>query len=319
MVLLSFVIPCYRSEKTIEKVYQEIRETVAERQDYDYEIIAVNDCSPDNVLAVLTKIAAEDEKFKVIDLAKNFGKHSAVMAGYGFVTGDLVVNLDDDYQCPVNELWRLVDPLIDEGYDCATALYKEKKESLWKRIGSIVNTVMVQTMLEHPKGLKFDNFYAFKGFICDEILRYHNPYPFVSGLILRATNKIIMVPMEDRDRADGNSTGFTLKKSLDLFLNGLTSFSVTPLRMATVIGFFMAAVGFFFVTFVIVKKILNPMVTMGYSSLMAVILFSAGMIMVMLGIIGEYIGRIFISINNSPQYVIRGMINIQRAKTRKIE
>lgn len=319
MVLLSFVIPCYRSEKTIEIVYQEIRSTVAERQDFDYEIIAVNDCSPDNVLAVLSKIAAEDDKFKVIDLAKNFGKHSAIMAGYGFVTGDIIVNLDDDYQCPANKLWRLVDPLLDEGFDCATALYKEKKESLWKRIGSKVNTAMVQTMFEHPKGLKFDNFYAFKRFICDEILRYHNPYPFVSGLILRATHKIKMVPMEDRDRADCNSTGFTLKKSLDLFLNGLTSFSVIPLRMATIIGILMAAVGFFFAAFVIVNKVLNPQITMGYSSLMAVILFSAGMIMVMLGIIGEYIGRIFISINNSPQYVIRGMINIQRAKTRKIE
>lgn len=319
MVLLSFVIPCYRSEKTIEKVYQEIRATVAERQDFDYEIIAVNDCSPDNVLAILTKIATEDDKFKVIDLAKNFGKHSAIMAGYGFVTGDIIVSLDDDYQCPANKLWRLVDPLLDEGFDCATALYKEKKESLWKRIGSKVNTVMVQTMFEHPKSLKFDNFYAFKRFICDEILRYHNPYPFVSGLILRATHKIKMVPMEDRDRADCNSTGFTLKKSLDLFLNGLTSFSVIPLRMATVIGILMAAVGFFFAAFVIVNKVLNPQITMGYSSLMAVILFSAGMIMVMLGIIGEYIGRIFISINNSPQYVIRGMINIQRAKTRKIE
>ncbi len=319
MVLLSFVIPCYRSEKTIEKVYQEIRATVAERQDFDYEIIAVNDCSPDNVLAILSKIATEDDKFKVIDLAKNFGKHSAIMAGYGFVTGDIIVSLDDDYQCPANKLWRLVDPLLDEGFDCATALYKEKKESLWKRIGSKVNTVMVQTMFEHPKSLKFDNFYAFKRFICDEILRYHNPYPFVSGLILRATHKIKMVPMEDRDRADCNSTGFTLKKSLDLFLNGLTSFSVIPLRMATVIGILMAAVGFFFAAFVIVNKVLNPQITMGYSSLMAVILFSAGMIMVMLGIIGEYIGRIFISINNSPQYVIRGMINIQRAKTRKIE
>lgn len=317
MVLLSFVIPCYRSEKTIEKVYQEIRNTVAERQDYDYEIIAVNDCSPDNVLAVLSKIASKDEKFKVIDLAKNFGKHSAVMAGYGFVTGDLIVSLDDDYQCPANKLWRLVDPLLYEGYDCATALYKDKKESVWKKIGSRVNTVMVQLMLEHPKGLKFDNFYAFKRFICIEILRYHNPYPFVSGLILRATHKIKMVPMEDRERADGNSTGFTFKKSLDLLINGLTSFSVIPLRMATVIGFIMAAVGFFFVVFVIVNKILNPLVTMGYSSLMAVILFSAGMIMVMLGIIGEYIGRIFISINNSPQYVIRGTINIKRAETRK--
>lgn len=310
MILLSFVIPCYRSELTIERVYQEIKDVVSERDNFDYEIIAVNDCSPDGVLGILKKIAELDKKMKVIDLAKNFGKHSAVMAGYEFARGDYIVNLDDDYQCPVNELWKLVDPLIEENYDCAVALYEKKQEKLWKRVGSAVNAAMVRVMLEQPQEITFDNFYVFKRFIRDEILRYKNPYPYISGLILRSTHNIKIVPMQERERGDGNETGFTFRKSVNLLLNGLTSFSVKPLRVATMIGFFMALVGFFFTVFVVIKKIRNPLVTMGYSSLMAVILFSTGMIMIMLGLIGEYIGRIFISLNNSPQYVIKEVFNL---------
>ena len=128
--LISFVIPCYRSELTIEKVYDEIVSVVAERSEYDYEIIAVNDHSPDGVFQVLRKLAEKDEKFRVLDLAKNFGKHCALMAGMTNVKGDLVVILDDDFQCPVNELWKMVDAIVVEGYDCATATYKKKNEAL---------------------------------------------------------------------------------------------------------------------------------------------------------------------------------------------
>lgn len=310
-MLLSFVIPCYRSEKTIEKVYQEIVEVVSERPEFDYEVIAVNDCSPDNVLTVLRSIAARDSKFKVVDLAKNFGKHSAMMAGFSYVKGDLVVNLDDDYQCPVNELWRLVDPIVDEGYDCSTASYEKKQEALWKRLGSAVNAAMVHSMLKQPDGIDIENFTVFKRYICDEIINYHNPYPFVAGLVLRATHRIKVVQMKERKRGDDNATGFTFKKSFSLLLNGLTSFSVKPLRVATFVGVLFALLGFIYGLIIVFRKLLHPEVPAGYSSIMAVILFSSGMIMLMLGMIGEYIGRIYISLNNSPQYVVRESINCE--------
>lgn len=308
--LLSFVIPCYRSELTIEKVYHEIVETVSQRPEYDYEIIAVNDCSPDSVLTVLTSIAAEDPKFKVVDLAKNFGKHSAVMAGLSFVRGEYVVNLDDDCQCPVNELWRMMDAIIYEGYDCSTAVYEEKKEAKWKRFGSKVNAVMVNMMIEPPKGIAIENFYVIKRYVSDEILHYRNPYPYISGLLLRATHRIKMIPMQQRGRGDEKKTGFTFKKSIELFANGLTAFSVKPLRVASIVGVMFALLGFVYGLIVIVRKLKYPDIPMGYSSMMAVQLFSSGVIMLLLGMIGEYLGRIYISINESPQYVVRDTINI---------
>lgn len=308
--LLSFVIPCYRSEKTIRKVYDEIVGVMGERPEYDYEIIAVNDCSPDGVLCELKSLASEDSRFRVVDLAKNFGKHCAMMAGYSFVRGEYVVNLDDDCQCPVFELWKLMDAIIVEGYDCATAVYSEKKGATWKRFGSKVNMFMLNMLIEPPKGVVLESFFVIKRYVCDNMIKYQNPYPYIGGLLLRATHRIKMIEMEQRERGDDNETGFTFKKSISLFLNGLTAFSVKPLRIATIIGIVFALVGFLYGLYIIIKKLCQPEVLIGYSSMMAVQLFSSGIIMLILGMIGEYIGRIYISLNNSPQYVVRGTINI---------
>ncbi|MCR5137815.1 MAG: glycosyltransferase family 2 protein [Oscillospiraceae bacterium] len=308
--LLSFVIPCYRSENTIESVYQEIRQVVAERPDYSYEIIAVNDCSPDGVLSVLRHLASEDSSFRVVSLSRNFGKHSAIMAGLSFVRGELVVCLDDDLQCPVPELWRMVDAVRNENFDCATAAYHKKQEVFWKRIGSRFNSAMVSLLINPPDGVQVENFFVAKRFVCDEILRYRNPYPYVTGLLMQATHRICMIPMEQRARGDEKNTGFTLKKSLSLFLNGMTSFSVKPLRLASFLGIMFAFLGFLYSIIIIVRKLVNPSVPLGYSSMMAVSLLSSGIIMLILGMIGEYLGRIYISLNNSPQYVIRETLNI---------
>ncbi|MCR5688213.1 MAG: glycosyltransferase [Lachnospiraceae bacterium] len=309
--LLSFVIPCYRSEKTIGKVIGEIKETVAGRSGYDYEIIAVNDCSPDGVFDVLKALAAEDKKIKVISLAKNMGKHSAVMAGYSYVTGDYVVNLDDDCQSPVNRLWDLLELLEADKCDVATAEYITKKESAWKRLGSSANRVIAEMMLDKPKGLRFENFSIIKRFVMDEVIRYKNPFPFLEGLYLRVTKRIISVKMDQRDRGDDNATGFTFWKSLSLFANGFTNFSVKPLRFALIVGTLFAVFGFAFGLFIIIRKLIYPDIPMGWSSMMAVTLFSSGMIMLLLGVIGEYVGRIFICINESPQYVVRETVNVE--------
>ena len=310
MKLLSFVIPCYRSENTIEKVFDEIISVVSEKEEYDYEIIAVNDCSPDKVYNVLQKRAFDNQKIKVINFAKNMGKHSAVMAGYSVAKGEYVVNLDDDFQCPVNELWKLMEPLEQNMCDVATAAYITKKESAVKRLGSTINLKMTEGMLDKPKGLRIENFSAMKKFVCDEMIRYKNPYPYLEGLIFRATNNIVAVTMEQRERADDNKSGFTFKKSLSLLMNGLTAFSIKPLQVSSLLGVIFALLGFMYGIYTIIHKILNPDMVLGYSSIMAVLLFSVGLIMIMLGVIGEYLGRIYVCINQSPQYVIRETINI---------
>lgn len=307
--MISFVIPCYRSENTIEGVITEIRHEMEYHKEVPYEIITVNDRSPDHVFQVLNALAAEDPQVKVIDLAKNMGKHAAMMAGYSVVSGDIIVNLDDDGQCPLDHLWELLAPL-DKGYDISIAKYPRKMESAFKRFGSCINTLMARAVIGKPKDLAMSNFSAMRRFVCQELMRYRNAYPYIDGLFLRTTSNIANVEMEERERVSG-STGYTFLKSLKLWVNGFTAFSVKPLRLATVAGFFTSLFGFVFAIFVVVRKMLHPELAAGYSSLMAVLLFIGGIIMLCLGLIGEYVGRIYISINNSPQYVIRDKINCE--------
>lgn len=309
---LSFVIPCYHSELTVEGVINEIKSKMLERSDLDYEIIAVNDCSPDRVLDVLKKISIGDSKIKVVDLAKNSGKHAAQLAGYSFVSGEIIVNLDDDGQCPLDRLWDLIKPL-ENGYDVCYAKYPKKTQSAIKNFGSVINSVMANSLIGKPKDLFISNFSAYKRFVMDEMILYKNPYPYNLGLVLRTTSKIANVEMEERERTAGVGH-FTLKRSLKLWLNGFTAFSVKPLRISTVLGAICALIGFVFGIVTIIHKLLNPDMQAGYSSTMAVLLFIGGMIMMMLGMIGEYIGRIYICINNSPQYVIRETVNSDKTK-----
>lgn len=226
-------------------VIDEIIATVSERAGYTYEIIAVNDCSPDQVYCKLAEIAAQNTRIKVINFAKNMGKHAAVLAGYAVAKGQYVFDLDDDYQCPVYELWRLLEPVENDECDYATAQYRQKKQSAFKNFGSNVNMIMSQIMLEKPKNLRFENFNVMKKFVCDEAIHYKNPYPYLEGLILRITARIKTVPMEQRNRGDIFPSGFTFRKSLALLANGLTAFSVKPLRFASIIGFCFSAAGFF--------------------------------------------------------------------------
>lgn len=305
---LSFVIPCYGSEKTIAEVIDEIVASVEEKKDFDYEIITVNDCSPDNVISVLIEVAKKNTKVKVIDLAINSGKHSAMMAGYRVATGDVIVNLDDDGQCPMDKLWELIKPLED-GYDAVYAKYPRKMQSAFKNFGSNVNDLMSQYIINKPRGLYMGNFFVFKRFVMDEIIKYQNPYPYNAGLVLRTTRKIINVEMEERERTEGKGN-FTFKKSMQLFLNGFTAFSVKPLRIATVLGFLCSIIGMVCGCIVVIQKLLHPEMLLGYSSIMAVLLFIGGMIMLLLGMVGEYVGRIYICLNNSPQYVIRNTVNL---------
>lgn len=307
--LISFVIPCYGSEDSVALVIQEIRDTVAQRPEYDYEIIAVNDCSPDHVLDVLKEEAEADRKVKVIDLARNGGRHCALMAGFHAARGSYVVCVDDDCQCPMDRFWDLLEPLEQNRADVAIARYPEKKQSGLKNLGSWVNDIGTTWLLEKPRDLHFSNFSVMRDFIKDEVVRYENPYPYVSGLMFRASSRVVNVEMEERARTIGVGH-YTLGKSLALLINSFTSFSVKPLRMAIAVGFVCAGIGFLYGLFIIVHKLIQPIVVTGYSSLMAVLLFLGGMIMIMLGIIGEYIGRIYICINRSPQYVVRWTCNV---------
>ncbi len=308
---VSFVIPCYRSEHTLENVVAEIHKTLKDMEQYDYEIILVNDCSPDGTWAVIRRICQENNRIRGINFAKNFGQHAALMAGLRQSSGDYVVCLDDDGQTPADEVGKLLGKL-EEGYDAVYASYAHKQHSLFRNLGSKVNELMTRIMLEKPRQLYISSYFAVRRFVVEDMVRYENSYPYVIGLVLRATKNITNVEVSHRERQEGSS-GYNLKKLLGLWFNGFTAFSVKPLRIATCIGCLSAAVGFLYGLYTIIKRMVNPQVPMGFSSTMAAIVFFGGMIMIMLGLIGEYIGRIYISLNNSPQYVIRERINAQEA------
>ena len=306
---ISFVIPCYRSEKTIEHVVNEINSVMSERPKNAYEIILVNDCSPDNVYSIISKLAKENSQIKVINFARNFGKASAVLAGFRVGSGDIIVNLDDDGQCPLNYTGELIDAL-GEKYDISMAAYTVKSESLYKRIGSRANAYLMSLLLDQPPNVKTSNFWAVKKFVAKEMTRYTNPFPNLQGLLFQISHNIVLIPIEERKRFDDNVSGFTLLKSAKLVLDGCINFSIKPLRVASFLGFLISGFGFVYGIVLILKKIMNTNILIGYSSLMVTVLFIGGVIMILLGIIGEYLGRLLVSINNSPQSIVRDTINI---------
>ena len=302
MSKVSFVIPCYRSSKTIGGVVNEIESTMAQLA-YEYEIILVNDSSPDDTFAVISALAEADGHITAVDLAKNFGQHAALMCGIRHSSGDILVCLDDDGQTPADEVGKLLEK-IEAGYDVVYASYDHKQHLGFRNFGSRVNAWMTEIMLGKPKELSLTSYFAAKRFIADEMLRYENCFPYVMGLVLRSTKNICNVPVNHRSREQGQS-GYTLGKLLSLWMNGFTSFSIKPLRIATYFGALTAVAGFIYALIIVIRHFAVGMAPLGWSSTTALLLILGGVILLVLGLIGEYIGRIFMCVNASPQYVER--------------
>ncbi len=312
---VSFVIPCYRSAQTLPVVVEEIRDTMTNRLGKDYEIILVNDASPDDTFDVIQRLCEEDPNIVGVDFAKNFGQHSGLMAGMNLSSGDVVVCMDDDGQTPASEVGKLLEK-IEEGYDVVYARYEHKMHSKFRNFGSRVNSLMTEKLLDKPRELYLSSYFAVKRFVVEEMIQYRNAFPFVDGLLLRTTGNICNVDIPHRMRIAGSS-GYTLKKLIGLWVNGFTAFSVKPLRMATYVGSITAMAGFLYAIYTIINKIVDPTVPVGWSSTMAVLLALGGMILLVLGLIGEYIGRMYICQNQSPQYVIRRIVNADSLKRKE--
>lgn len=307
--LVSIVIPCYRSEQTVKGVIDEIASVFGKQSEYDYEIIAVIDSSPDNVYSVLESLAKTEKRLKVVDLAVNSGKHNALLAGFAYVKGSMVITIDDDGQCPFDRVWDLLAPLSD-GYDMAVAKYKKKKESVIKRLGSKFNSRLSESFLNKPHDLVFSNFVVRKRFVVEAMKNYHMPYTYLEGLTLKTTRKIAMVDMEERERTVGKST-FTFAKSLRLMMNGYTAYSTKPLHIATRFGAFLTIFG---LAFAISSVILNLTVSgfpFPFHFICALLFFLTGVVLLAMGVLGEYIGRVFIAQNCANQYVVRRTINLE--------
>jgi len=310
---ISVVIPCYRSEKTLRAVVEETIGVLKARESIDYEIILVDDGSPDGTLETIRSLCA-NPRIKGIGLARNFGQPSASLAGFSAVTGDVVVYSDDDGQTPIDHLWPLVDRL-GQGSDVVFATFEAQTQTLLQKFGSYLNNLMATYLIGKPRHLHFGNFWVCRRFVVDEAIKYKNPYPYMGGIFVKTTQHMSEVRTNHRARLAGRSN-YSMSKLVRLWLNGFTAFSIVPLRLATGLGVAIAVVGFLFAVRIAVRKLMMPAIPAGYSSIMASILLMGGLIVSLLGIVGEYVGRIYMNINGIPQYVIRESMNVESAPSR---
>jgi glycosyltransferase involved in cell wall biosynthesis len=307
LMKISIIIPCYQSAKSLPAVAKEIREEFAKHNGYDYQLILVNDCSPDNTLAVIAELCREEQKIVGIDLAKNFGQASAKLAGLPYAAGDAIIYMDDDGQHPASGIFKMLDK-INEGYDIVYARFPRKKHGFLRRLSSYCHHKTAELSGTKPKGISVSSFTAWSRFAVDSLKNYSSPFPSAGSYLYRITTRVANVDVEHRDRIAGNS-GYTLRKLVALWLTAFTNFSFVPLRAASFLGFSCAVIGFVFGAFIVVRKLFFNNILSGYTSNMAMLLFIGGTIMMILGVLGEYLGRIYMTISGLPQYVVRNVIN----------
>ncbi len=314
MEKLSVVIPVYNSEKTIEKVVNEVEIAISKlNAKFELEIILVNDYSKDNSLQICKNICKYKSFVKLISFSKNFGQHNALMAGIKIASGNYLIFMDDDLQTPPSEMSKLIDELEKNNYDVVFAKYKTENRSIFRVFGSFINDKMANILAEKPKNITINSYFIMKKYIANEIIKYNHAYPYIGGLIFRVTQNVGYILIEHRDRKIGKSN-YTLKKLLQLWFNGFTNFSVQPLRISSIFGLFLSMTGFIYLLIIIIRKIINPGIPAGWTSIMAAIIFFGGIQLLSIGLLGEYIGRMFLSINKKPQYVIKEKYNIDEEK-----
>ena len=310
MKKVSAVIGLYNSEKTIGDVIKELKEAFSESNKYELEMVLVDDHSPDNVYQLVKGIAKEDKSIKVIHLAKNSGQTNAVIEGYRHATGEYIIEMDDDLQMPAREAVRMVEHLEENDYDVVFAKYADQKESFGRRLGSKINNKMTQIMLKKPKYIRVNSFYVMRKFVKDEMIKYSNHYPYLYGMIFGITNNVANLDVEHRERAYGKSN-YTFRKLVGLWTNGFLNFSVEPLRVATKLGTIIASISFVVAIVLIIQRILYPTKSMGWSSLMVTIIFFSGVQLLGMGLLGEYLGRQYISDSGMSRVSVKEKINCE--------
>lgn len=314
MKKVSIVIGLYNSEKTIEDVLREIESAFSGNKMYYYEVVLVDDHSPDGVYGLVKGLAAKDRRIKVVHLSKNAGQTNAVIEGYRYASGDFVVEMDDDLQMPAAEILKMLKALEDGNYDVVFARYQEQKENAFRRFGSKVNNKMTEIMVGKPKGIRVNSFFVMRKFIKDKIIQYSNNYPYLYGIIFAVTNNVANVDVVHRERTNGKSN-YTFKKLFGLWLNGFLNFSVKPLRLAIHFGLLITAISFIIMLILVLERILGPTQAVGWTSLMVTMIFFSGIQLVFIGVLGEYIGRMYLSSSSLPRATVKETLNCEEGMT----
>jgi undecaprenyl-phosphate 4-deoxy-4-formamido-L-arabinose transferase len=309
---LSIVVPLFNSAATIPRLIRELSELCAQ---LNGEIVLVNDGSRDDTER-LVREAIRDARVPVtlISLSRNFGEHNAVLAGLRSAQGDYVVTMDDDLQNPPSEVMKLIDAAAAEQRDVVYSAYAHKEHSWWRNFGSAVTNVIANYVVEKPRGLYLSSFRCMTRLVAQEVAKSRNPYPYIDGLIFQVTQNVGIVQVEHAPREQGTS-GYTLHKLIRLWISMLINVSVLPLRLMTFAGLITSAFGFVALLEVVLERFLHRTPT-GWTSLMAAVLLLSGTQLLLLGILGEYVGRIYLGVSEKPQSVVRHVVRAGQANER---
>lgn len=306
MTFLSIVIPVYNAEKTIGDLCRALMSILA--PDYRLEIVLINDCSRDATDAVCKHLQAEfPETICYARLSRNFGEHNAVMAGLNQARGDYVVIMDDDFQNPPEEVPLLVAE-IEKGFDVVYSQYPVKNDSVFRNLGSYLNGCMARVVLDKPVNLYLSSFKAINRFLVNELITCKSPNPYIDAVILRTTKNIGTVKVRHNQRRTGMS-GYTLKKLVALWGDMIVSYSLIPLRVVAVAGFILTLLGMYSVVDMLVSSMHPAMIEpTDLEELTSVSMFFRGFQLLATGIVGEYVGRIYLQLNQQPQFIVREKI-----------
>ena len=302
---LSFVIPLYNSAGSVKALVKEIEGLAIEG---GHEIVLVNDGSGDDTWGVCQELAREARiPLTVVNHTRNYGEHNAVLTGYRQARGAHIVNLDDDGQNPPAEAVRLWEHARTRGFDAVFGHYSRKEHSLWRNMGSWFTNRLADLLLDKPRGFYLSSFRCVNALVARAAAEHPGPFPYIDGLILQITQNLGSLEVRHSPRQAGHS-GYTLRRLLRLWLSTFVNFSVMPLRLATVLGLTLAALGLAGLAFVVYWRLTNQGPAFGWGSLMAALLIFSGTQLVILGVLGEYIGRMFLAVNHRPQSVVREVI-----------
>ncbi len=301
---VSILIPVYKNDGGLDELVSRISASMANSAyANNFELILVDDCSPDNSWEVIQRLAKEHSFVQGATLSRNFGQHNAIMAGLNLVSGQYIVLMDDDLQHPPEAIPNMVQELV-AGADVCYTRYANRQHAAWKIAGSRFNDLMASWLLAKPKGLYLSSFKALKRGMVDQIRSHEGPFAYLDGLILDITRRIATVEIQHGTRAYGEGN-YSFKKSISLWLRMVTGTSIVPLRMVTLMGALIALLGFFGAVFIVISNFLYPAESKGWASIIVTILLVSGFQTLFIGVLGEYLGRIHLRLNNKPQYLFR--------------
>jgi len=304
---LSVVIPVYNGASSI-------AELVGALEQLDipggHEIVLVNDSSRDNSLAVCRGLIEHARvPMTLLDLSRNYGEHNAVMAGLRHAVGAHVITMDDDLQNPPEEVERLLSYAQESGHEVIYTYYDEKQHAFWRNLGSRFTNWVAGFVLDKPKGFYLSSFRCMSSFVVREITRYDGPFPYVDGLILQVTQDIDRLLVRHLPRAVGRSN-YTMRRLLRLWLSMFVNFSVMPLRLSTLTGFALSLIGTIGSVMAIIEALFFAPPA-GWASLMAAVLLLSGVQLLILGIVGEYLGRLYLTANRKPQSIVKTVMRVE--------